>query len=125
MSHPFTGSVRHPVVAPTSDGDAATSPPKAALSPQPHLEYLGWGPTGNAFVYVHQSNLYYRDAGSKCQCQSQKEEYHLNKIDKAAAWPSSCISSVNSVGQMAIFSRMATKFENLFFFNILTACLYP
>ena len=48
------------MVAPTSDA----SPPKAALSPQPHLEYLGWGPTGNAFVYVHQSNLYYRDAGA-------------------------------------------------------------
>ena len=75
MFDPFTVSVRHPVVALTSDGDAATSPSKVALSPQPHLEYLGWGPTGNAFVYVHQSNLYYRDAGaaaSKCQCSARK-----------------------------------------------------
>ena len=40
---------------------AAISSSKFAMAPQPHLEYLGWGPTGNAFVYVYKSNIYYRE----------------------------------------------------------------
>ena len=53
-------SVRH-TVSGSIGPPSAMSSSNMALSPQPHLEYLGWGPSGNAFVYVHKSNLYYRD----------------------------------------------------------------
>ena len=40
---------------------AAPAPSAKSASEQPHLEYLGWGPAGNAFVFVFKSNLYYRE----------------------------------------------------------------
>ena len=46
---------------------AAIPSSEMALSPHPHLEYLGWGPTGNAFVFVYKSNLYYRDGRTRAR----------------------------------------------------------